>query len=353
MNKPLSIYLDFIRFFAAAMVVIYHAGYDRFDGGWLDGLDLYGHDAVIMFFVLSGFVIAYVSNNKEKSFKPYMTSRFARLYSVVIPALILTLIADMIGRSIDPSMYVGKHYQDALPILRVVTNLLFLNELWFISVRPFSNGPFWSLPYEFWYYVIYAICFYYAGLKRFILAIVAMLIAGPKILLLFPIWLFGVGVYHVCKKDRLGLWGALAFTIIPLIGYATLKKMGAHDYALQIMIDTFGYDFTHHNLRWSKRFLADYAVGGLFALHIIGMASLIKNVTVPITLEKPIRYLAGMTFALYLFHYPLLQLFGSIVHNGVVIFSLTIISIVLLAPITEGKKHVWKRWIVRLTTRNR
>ncbi len=60
MNRPTSIYLDLIRFCAAAIVFIVHANYDRFTGGGLPLLwrlqDL-GNDAVMVFFVLSGYML--------------------------------------------------------------------------------------------------------------------------------------------------------------------------------------------------------------------------------------------------------------------------------------------------------
>ena len=147
MNKALSVYLDFTRFLAAMLVFFFHASYTRFDGQWLSAVGVYGRDAVMAFFVLSGFVIAYVSNNRETHLRDYSISRLARLYSVVVPALLLTLLADYIGRRIDPSMYAGDYYQDSQPILRSIANLLFVNEIWFKSWRAFSNGPFWSMTF--------------------------------------------------------------------------------------------------------------------------------------------------------------------------------------------------------------
>ena len=108
MNKSVSLYLDLVRFLAAVIVVIVHANHERFTGGlpilWrLSGL---GNDAVMVFFVLSGFVIAYVSDQKERSLEDYMVSRLARLYSVVVPALLLTVLLDWLGARIDPTLYV-------------------------------------------------------------------------------------------------------------------------------------------------------------------------------------------------------------------------------------------------------
>ena len=45
---------------------------------------------MIVFFVLSGYVIAHVLATRERTLFEYFASRFSKLYSVVVPALILT-----------------------------------------------------------------------------------------------------------------------------------------------------------------------------------------------------------------------------------------------------------------------
>lgn len=199
MNRPTSVYLDFIRFCAAATVFIVHANYDRFTGGlpFLWRFRDLGNDAVMVFFVLSGFVIAYVASEKERTRREYFASRLARLYSVAVPALILTVCLDYLGSRINHALYDGWWYQSDAPAWRVVVSLLFLNELWFDSVRPFSNGPYWSLGYEFWYYMLYASVAYSArSWKACIFTGMLCAFIGPKILLLFPVWLMGGG--HIC-----------------------------------------------------------------------------------------------------------------------------------------------------------
>jgi len=203
MNKPTSIYLDLIRFFAAATVFIVHANYDRFTGGLsvLWRMANLGNDAVMVFFVLSGFVIAYVADQKEKTVKQYFISRFARLYSVAVPALVLTVVLDYIGSRVNYSVCSGWWFQTDNPVWRLLANFLFINELWFSSVRPFSNGPFWSLGYEFWYYVIFASAYYIQSPRRYFLIAAVCLLVGPKILILFPIWVLGVTVYQQFPEE--------------------------------------------------------------------------------------------------------------------------------------------------------
>ena len=55
-----------------------------------------------------------------------------------------------------------------------------------------------------------------------------------------------------------------------------------------------------------------FIVGALVALFIVGLA----NAPLPMPgamVERPIRFLAGTTFGLYLLHFPLLLFFGTVI----------------------------------------
>ena len=86
MTNALSFYLDGLRFGAAFTVFLAHYSVQRISGGFFWPSFAYGHTAVLVFFVLSGFVIAWVTETRERSLEDYILSRAARLYSVIIPA---------------------------------------------------------------------------------------------------------------------------------------------------------------------------------------------------------------------------------------------------------------------------
>ena len=54
--------------------------------------------AVGVFFVLSGFVIGYAVHEREKDARSYFVGRAARVYSVAVPALVLTLMSELAWR---------------------------------------------------------------------------------------------------------------------------------------------------------------------------------------------------------------------------------------------------------------
>jgi peptidoglycan/LPS O-acetylase OafA/YrhL len=87
MSRAFSLYLDAVRFTAAMLVLLYHASVIHKTGTIITSL---GHEGVVIFFVLSGFVIAYVADTRKQDFRGFMVDRGARIYSVAIfPAFIL------------------------------------------------------------------------------------------------------------------------------------------------------------------------------------------------------------------------------------------------------------------------
>jgi len=358
LNKSVSLYLDVVRLSAALLVLISHFAYTRLSGGdyaYIRTLNV-GSDAVILFFVLSGYVIAYVSTSRERTVGRYALNRLSRLYSVVVPALLLTVVLDHIGQALDPALYDGWWYKQDQPVWRFLSNLFFINELWFFSIRPFTNGPFWSLSYEFWYYVLFGAAFYYTGYIRIILVALVLLIAGPKIILLLPIWLMGVWVFHFNQRTHLSITSGWVLFISPIIIYALIKLTGIYVDVKSLSMQLLGEDFVRYQLKFSDEFLISYVYGALVAMHFIGIKAIAPAVESSLVFfEKPIRYWAGLTFSIYLFHYPLLQFFAAFYGmdadhplRHLLILVSTLVVIVLLGNVTEKKKDVAQKIISQM-----
>ena len=97
MTPLLSVWLDLARLAAALVVVLHHV--------WPvlvphHRLPWPGHHAVVVFFVLSGFVIAFVTDRRETTLRIYAQRRAARILSVAIPALMLGLIGTPLVRPV-------------------------------------------------------------------------------------------------------------------------------------------------------------------------------------------------------------------------------------------------------------
>jgi peptidoglycan/LPS O-acetylase OafA/YrhL len=314
MHRNLSVYLDLVRFLAALLVFAVHANYQRFTGGLPGGSHFYdlGNDAVMVFFVLSGFVIAHVAAHKESTLPEYAASRFARLYSVAVPAIIVTMLADAAGSVLDPSLYTGRWYEYDEPWARLAASLSFTNELWFSYTRPFSNGPFWSLGYEAWYYVLFGAAYFLRGPVRFWCVAGICLLVGPKILLLLPVWWLGVWACRRAAASALPLGKSAALFFGPLLVYLGFRWLDGPDRLLEMSLDWLGEDVLYDQLSWSRYFLSSYVIGACVAAHFVGAAGLARRLPAcAVLIERPVRYAAGFTFALYLLHYPLLQFFAA------------------------------------------
>ena len=205
MNRGLSIYLDLFRVTAAFVVIVYHVTSPVLGGSWLrPPFSLpFGPDAVIGFFVLSGYVIAFVASTKENEPLSYASARLSRLWSVLLPALLLTLVFDgNVGRYIGPThyeAYVPTYFYEH-PFAALGTAAIFWNELWFLSIPPLSDAQVWSLGYEAWYYIIFGCIVFFTKKTGVLLAGISSLVAGPRILILLPVWALGVLLYHTTPK---------------------------------------------------------------------------------------------------------------------------------------------------------
>ncbi len=349
MTRSFSIYLDFLRFFAALLVLLFHSKtiYDP---------DLvifsFGHEAVILFFVLSGFVIAYVTETKENTLKDYAIARMARIYSVAIPAIILNAALDFTGFSLDPSVY-PEEYQawDYAPI-RVITSLFFVNEIWILAIQFFSNVPYWSLNYEVWYYIGFAVLAFVKGRKRWIIFAGICLFIGPKIVLLMPLWWLGVYIYKSDYLRKISVSLATVLLAISVLGIYIYIKFSIGKWGVDYLEEIVGAEL-RKELAFSRHFIADYYLGLVIALHFVAVRGLCNHfLYIFDRIERPVRIIAGSTFSLYLLHQPLLIFFHSIFNvedlslgRYCLILFFTITSAFLISLVTEQKKFVWKRWI--------
>src|SRR6185437_2556879 len=141
----------------------------------------------------------------------YFVSRAARIYSVALPALIVTFVLDAIGRSMRPDLYTPVWgYVATGQLWQFVSGLFFVNQIWFSNVSQGSDLPYWSLGYEVWYYLIFGIAVFARGPWRVMGILGALIFVGPPIATMFPLWLLGCLSYRVCAQLQLNrFFGAL------------------------------------------------------------------------------------------------------------------------------------------------
>jgi peptidoglycan/LPS O-acetylase OafA/YrhL len=355
----LSLWLDIVRLGAALTVVLYHSAAPQFGGSWLH-VGTIGLDAVVVFFVLSGFVIAHVATTKEIRFDLYAASRLGRLWSVLLPALVLTEIADKVGMAIAPSVYQGWTIwlSPSGSLLNLFIAAIFCNELWLQSIPPLTNGPVWSLGFEAWYYAIFGTFHYLQGRLKWLITAAFCCVAGPKILLLFPIWIFGAAAFRLSQFKLRTSVGTTLFAL-PLVALIVLKYFGLRNFLGEIEQRMLG-DYWDV-LKYAKFFLWYYVFGLAVALHFIGFSSIQDRLAPYLTpFYKVIRTSAGFTLSIYLFHYPLMMMVAAALNrldHGVFRTSATVVITlalcVALGTIFENKRKPLRNALLSFFRRGR
>lgn len=336
MPPKFSAYLDVVRFSAALLVFLGHAAGKSWTASFLWQLGVYGDTCVVIFFVLSGFVIGYVCDTKELAWQPYAVNRFARLWSVVLPALALTFVIDYAGVRIAPELYVGQPwYAGDMPVLRYLASALMLQEFWHIDLVPGINGPFWSLSFEALYYLVFGIAFFAKSKWKWVAVIMALLIAGPMIAALLPIWLLGFCSYHLTRRLHLApAFNWIAFTIgLLMLVFSPALRNAVHT------------GFTILDGLVIERYVD--AAG--FFLNLVGAYGLLASSRpLPAKVGRSIAHIAGTTFALYLFHRPLIQMFSYLGpadaaswQRRVLVIGGTLLVVYAATPATEALR----RWL--------
>jgi peptidoglycan/LPS O-acetylase OafA/YrhL len=351
MGRAFSIYLDLVRFLAAVVVYLWHSN-QRTLVEPLVPMGLYGPSAVIAFFVLSGFVIAYVVDTKEQDWRRFVAGRGARVFSVVVPVMILTLVLDGIGRSLHPGLY---DYPFDQFVVRTVASLLMLNEVWFVSITAFSNVPYWSIAFETWYYVLFGLAMFVPGRWKWPAVIAAGLLVGPKVLMLLPIWLSGVLLYRWAWPKQRSFGFALCLVLISIAGIIGMHYCEFPKYYGSVFRSIVG-DAMFREFTFAKYFLSDYILCFLVWLNFAGMRIVAPRIEgLLATFESPIRYLASLTFTLYLLHQPAMLFWAAVVRGDPAgwgpwwtFTALTALTVVIVSHFTEQRRYALRKVIERL-----
>lgn len=220
--------LEALRGFAAFYVVLHHTiPHSATVYGLNAGILLrFGQEAVILFFLLSGFVINLsFQTSQNKTFKHYFSKRFLRIYIplIVVFAVGYLLSAYNNGKPIDPE------------IPNLLKNLLMIQD--WDKVKPnvlaapyMSNIPLWSLSYEWWFYMLYFPLVSYIKNSRLrdTLVLAVCIISAVsyyyypnflnRLLMYLVIWWAGVQLSDLYLKSRLNTKAVTA----PLLGVAVV-----------------------------------------------------------------------------------------------------------------------------------
>lgn len=312
--------IDLARWLAATVVMLSHARFPLLKGyGLLEPAERpiwaqawyfltgYEMEAVLVFFVLSGFLVGGMvcARVRQGKFDPggYAIDRFGRLYTAFFPALLLTLVLTWAGLHWfnGTGLYDGTNATFAqkdtafnfaanLGWQSFVANLAMVQ---FYFVEPYgANPPLWTLSSEFWFYATFglgATALISSGARRLVCAAIALLAAivlGPLFWYYLAIWLVGV-VAAVVPRPRVKLaLPALALLAVILLFRRTYDPVLSQS------------NWTHYG----SLFATCVAMG----LVLVGWRSQPPKWSLP--LARMNLVMADFSYSLYLTHYPVLIL---------------------------------------------
>lgn len=340
MSKRYSLYLDLLRLIAAILVVLAHFCQHGFVSAAIRPyVPELGREAVVLFFVLSGFVIAYATAEKSVGVRQYIVARCARIFSVAAPILLLAFLLVLALQWIAPAGAID--FQVARWYVYLPMHLSFAGELWNISLTPPLLASYWSLGFEVWYYVLFGAVIYARGWVRALLCAAILLVMGHKLWLLLPVWLSGAYLYAYQKQLPIGRTAARIGCLLTIAALFAFQACGAGQYLRSL--GNAIWPFHGLALGSADRYLADYAVCAIVYLHFVFARQ--ADLALLERMQKPIRAIAAYTFTLYLVHPMVMELWKKLcVHDNTSAWDIAALAICiglasyLLGLVTEHRK---------------
>jgi peptidoglycan/LPS O-acetylase OafA/YrhL len=288
--------LDLLRGFAALIVLIGHVRGASFveygalpkdQQGFISaaffGVSRLGHEAVLIFFVLSGFLVGgqIIRSVRAGTFdiKPYVIDRSTRILTPLIPACVLTAILSFSMLHQSPS------------ITQIISNMVGLNDVLAPTFK--HNAPLWSLSYEIWFYV-------FGGVLGYIFY-------KDISVLSFCVLMCCLAVFSILDARLLLYWGMGAVTILFLssryqlslaVPGLVLAMLGAFSYELATESKSFA------TVQYIPKSTAELLICAGVCLVIPSLCnskvdSFLSHIRVPAF------FLASISYTLYLVHYPI------------------------------------------------
>lgn len=322
-DKNTSNIVNMMRWLAALLVLISHCRYlvlvnysnvtdkDILAKGFYF-LTGFGHEAVVLFFVISGFLVGGISYRKWQSkinYKTYILDRFSRIYVVLVPALFIGGTFDYFGLNLFNSaeLYTNsiQYHTNSLSAIisdKFTTTTFFGNLLMlqgkFISTFG-SNNPLWSLSYEWWYYILFMLIHSFFNDKKRILVIpiiLIMVVIPVKTIIWSSIWALGLLVNPISKLMQRKKHPFLIFAFLFIVTIFS-SRLSHNTEAIESMHVVYFRDL------------------------LLGLAcTLFLSSTCAIKMELPFfnlhQKLADFSYSTYLFHFPILIFSASFLYQN-------------------------------------
>jgi peptidoglycan/LPS O-acetylase OafA/YrhL len=338
--------LEALRAIAAIYVFFHHTLYN-FEilekGSIIWRLFSFGQEAVIIFFLLSGYVITLSMYKNNYGFITYFKHRLLRIYSVVFIAYLVSFVTYiLILKNPFPEFET------------IIFNLFMLQDkvsfnLGNFAIEPiFNNQPLWSLTYEWWFYMIFFIHYKFAinfSINKNILLAFIISSVGissyyfipnqfSSILIYYYMWFSGGVLYYIYKNETIYTKEKfyLLFGFIGLILFYSLLFIVKSEYIASVV-------FPHIKLR-------HYISALLFVFILFIFYKPISFILKKRFIEKILLFfikLAPISFSIYAIHYPIMEVFETIEINKLLKLILTLVITLFFAYLAEIKLYKYLR----------
>lgn len=307
----------------------------------------HGQEAVLVFFLLSGFVI-YLSfhNNRHITFYHYIKKRWLRIFPITIAAFMISMVVAFINND-------TLHTSDAIDLLG---NFLMLQDLGsnpgIIVLTFLKNYPLWSLSYEWWFYVIFYPFIRWVNKRKIensmyyvlVFSVLGWLLnlAYPNHLFLivayFLLWWCGVESARIFIKKRTFSFQDMFPILFSLLVMSSILAIPVIN----------GMIFSHKSLA-EVNAITPYSThlhyyGSTFIIMIIGLIWWRFKLRYFDAILSKFKIFAPISFAMYIIHYPILwlnisildNLYFTIVFKLVLILSLSYLLEIKLQPVISS-----------------
>jgi peptidoglycan/LPS O-acetylase OafA/YrhL len=322
------------------VVVTPHAAW-----AWVGKFFKFGQFAVLLFFVVSGFVIYYssIARDPELGFRAYFIRRFRRIYPPFLLALLITWIAECV--------YQGT-LADPMPV-ELLGNVLMLQDTnvasWF---EPYlRNAALWSLSYEWAFYLMFFATHLALKdrehLQKWLVVLLSVIgfgtywIAGNQIslfLMYYPIWWAGVEIARelVATGDV-----TLRKQLVPLGNLALMCGLWAIPVYLALRSGTPLVMWKHPVIEFRHFVTAGVILVAGLAWHRMKWIGFYR-------ILGQFERVAPISYGLYIVHYPIVHIASKYAGPGTpwLPFVWVLPTVLFLAWVVEGwiQPHV-VRWL--------
>jgi len=318
----------------------------------------FAHQAVLVFFVISGWLVGGSLLNRMRdphAIASYAIDRVTRLWTVLIPTFLLTLL---IAFGLDAINHGELDLSSTNPYSATVFagNLVGLQGV--VLPNFGENFALWSLANETWYYLLFPLIVVVvfgrtnaARLTCLILFFFLCYMLPASIVGYFLIWLLGVVFSRIrIECENFMRWGWVALTLMTSVYFRLKGELDAFE------VSTLGQDVL------------------CSVLYLVLLSSLQFRASprsnAVLLLRKPGRFFAEFSFTLYVLHVPLIGLLrrlsaaqvdrqvfspSNLTHTGIFFGMLSVLLVAAYVSylLFESKTYLVRKFVKDLAMRRR